>query len=54
MNVCESKSLFLLQVFHLLIGVLDLAVHLVHFVQQRIEGVFLVVNLRLETETEAL
>lgn len=44
----------LFEVFDLLVCVVDLEVHLVHFVQKRIDGVVLALDLRLEAEAEVL
>lgn len=44
----------LFQVFKLLVCVGDLHIHLVHFVQQRANGVVLIIDFRLKTESEAL
>jgi len=50
----KANVLFLLEVCNLLVRFVDLQIHLVHFVHQRIEGVVLVVDLGLEAEAEAL
>lgn len=44
----------LFEVFNLLVRVVDLKIHLVHFVHQRIDGVILVLNLGLKAEAEVL
>ncbi len=51
----QSVQLFVLfEVFNLLVCVVDLEIHLVHFIHQRINGVVLVLNLRLETKSKVL
>lgn len=50
----EMSPSVLFEVFNLLVCVVDLEIHLVHFIQQTINGVVLVLNLRLETKSKVL
>lgn len=55
LSLCQVCSFFFsFEFFYLLVCVVNLHIHFVHSVQQRVDGVILGLDLRLETKSQVL